>query len=81
MQPGRVVAGLIDGRATVEATSVSFERDGTPSVAIVSLISDDGRRALANCRDAGALGAMTTEAWEGRSVKVTNDGTTNRIVT
>jgi len=80
-QPAREPAGLVDGTATVEATSVSFERDGTPSVGIVALLTDDDRRALANCRDASALAAMTTEPWEGRRAKVTNDGTTNTLVT
>jgi acetyl-CoA C-acetyltransferase len=78
--PSRAPAGLVDTDATIEATSVSFERDGSPSVAIVSLVTDDGARALANARDADALTTMTREAWEGRRVKVTNDGTTNQLV-
>ena len=80
-QPEREPAGLVDGTATVEATSVSFERDGTPSVGIVALLTDDGRRALANCRDPSALAEMISEPWEGRRAKLTNDGTTNTLVT
>jgi len=75
--PGRDVAGLIDGPVTLEATSVAFERDGTPSLGIVTALTGDGRRAMANIRDRDALHALTTEAHEGRTVRVSNDGTTN----
>jgi acetyl-CoA C-acetyltransferase len=76
--PRRRPAGLVDTNATVEATSVSFERDGTPSVGIVTaLFGDRDLRAIANVRDADILSSMTTEPWEGRQVKITNDGRTN----
>lgn len=77
--PRRTVAGLIDGEAVIEATAVAHERDGEPSAAIVSLLDDDGRRALANTRDPDTLRSMTDEAWEGRRVAVGNDGTTNSL--
>ena len=75
--PRREPAGLLDEEVTLEATSVSFERDGTPSLGIVTALTGDGRRALANVRDKALLGAFTTEAHEGRTVRLTNDGTTN----
>ncbi|HTD50446.1 MAG TPA: enoyl-CoA hydratase, partial [Acidimicrobiia bacterium] len=75
--PRRDVAGLLDGPATLEATSVAVERDGTPSLGIVTALTGDGRRAMANIRDRDALHALTTEAHEGRTVRVTNDGATN----
>ena len=78
-RPRRAVAGLIDAEATIEATAVAFERDGEPSVALVSLLLDDGRRALADARDPDVLRSMTDEAWEGRRVRVVNDGTTNAL--
>jgi acetyl-CoA C-acetyltransferase len=78
-QPRREPAGLIDGGVTIEATSVNFERDGSPVLGIVSALTGDGRRALANTRDPGLLAALTTEAHEGRAARVTNDGTTNTI--
>ena len=53
--PRREPAGLVDGAATLEATSVAFERDGTPSLGIVTALTADGRRAMANVRDADAL--------------------------
>jgi len=78
--PARVPAGAYDGRAVVEATSVVFERDGAPSVAILSLLTGDGHRALANSRDPDALRSMTAHAWEGRTVDVRTDGEHNTVV-
>jgi acetyl-CoA C-acetyltransferase len=77
--PGREVAGVYEGVATVEATSVAFERDGSPSVAIVSLLTADGRRALANSREPDVMTAMTEDAWEGRTVQLRSDGTSNVV--
>jgi acetyl-CoA C-acetyltransferase len=78
-QPRREPAGLVETAAIVEATAVGFDRDGTPSVGIVSALLADGRRVLANERDADTLRSMTTEPWEGRRVKITNDGATNTL--
>jgi acetyl-CoA C-acetyltransferase len=78
-RPGRTTAGLVDMEATVEATAVAFERDGTPSVGIVTALADDGRRVIANARDVDVLRDMTVNPWEGRRAKITNDGTTNAI--
>ncbi|HEX5096679.1 MAG TPA: acetyl-CoA acetyltransferase, partial [Acidimicrobiia bacterium] len=72
-------AGLVEGDATIEATSVAFERDGTPSSGLVALRLDERRRALARCTDPDLLRAMTESTWEGRSVTVRNDGSTNTI--
>jgi acetyl-CoA C-acetyltransferase len=78
-QACRSVAGAYDGPATVEATSVVFDRDGTPTLAIVSTLTADGRRALANARDRDVMRAMTEVAWEGREVRVRSDGGNNVI--
>jgi acetyl-CoA C-acetyltransferase len=75
--PRRDPAGLIDGPVTLEATSVAYERDGTPSLGIVTALTADGRRALANIRDADALQSVATQAHEGRTVRLSNDGATN----
>jgi len=77
--PVREVADAYEGEATVEATSVVIERDGSPSLAIVSLLTPSGARVLANSRDAGVMGAMTEEAWEGRRVRVGRNGSTNAL--
>jgi acetyl-CoA C-acetyltransferase len=75
--PRREPAGLVDGTVTLESTAVAFERDGRPSLGIVTALTSDGRRALANIRDTDALGALTVVAHEGRSVRLTNDGRSN----
>jgi acetyl-CoA C-acetyltransferase len=77
--PGRETAGAYEGPATVEATAVVFEREGAPAVAIVSTLTPDGRRALANTRDASAMQDMTEKAWEGRRVTLRTDGTVNAL--
>jgi acetyl-CoA C-acetyltransferase len=77
--PRRRTAGAYEGPATVEATAVVVERDGTPSVAIVSTLTPDGQRALANTRDADAMRDMTEKAWEGRTVELRTDGTVNSV--
>ncbi len=70
-------AGAVDGDVVVEATSVAFERDGTPNLAIVSALTADGRRALANTRDADAMLSMCTQPWEGTTVRLRNDDGVN----
>ena len=77
--PRREPAGLLDADVTIEATSVNFERDGSPGARHRVGATDDGRRALANTRDADLLAALTTEAHEGRRAHVTNDGATNTL--
>jgi len=77
--PRRDPAGTYAGPATVEATAVVHERDGTPSVAIVAGLTPDGRRALANSHDPATLRSMCEEPWEGRTVAVTTDGTRNSL--
>jgi hypothetical protein len=77
--PSRVPAGEYSGEAEIEATSIMMDRDGAPALGIVSLLTADGRRALANSTDAELLGAMTTEAWEGRTVRVVGGTPTNRV--
>jgi acetyl-CoA C-acetyltransferase len=78
--PRREPAGAVDGTGTVEATSVAFDRDGTPTIGILSVLLADGRRALANCTDADVLRAMCDDAWEGRTVTLRAEGDTNLLV-
>jgi acetyl-CoA C-acetyltransferase len=77
--PRREPAGTVAGKVMVEATSVIFERDGTPSLALLSTLTPDGHRALANTRDEAALASMCEEAWEGTTVELANDGSTNTL--
>jgi acetyl-CoA C-acetyltransferase len=75
--PRREPTGPYDGDGTVEATSVAFDRDGAPTIGIVSVLVGDDRRALANCSDGDVLASMCTDAWEGRTVAIRSDGDTN----
>ncbi len=77
--PRREAAGLVDAAGILEASSVSYERDGTRSLAIVTAILDDGSRAIANSRDADTLQALVERGLAGERVKITNDGTTNTL--
>jgi len=77
--PARETAGAYSGRATLEATSVNFERDGTPGHAIVAALTPDGHRVLANSRDPETMLSMSEQAWEGRDVTISTDGQSNSL--
>ena len=77
--PGRVPARAYAGSATVEATAVQYNREGDPALGVLTTLTPDGRRALANCTDPSALVSMVTEEWAGRPVELTTDGTVNRL--
>jgi acetyl-CoA C-acetyltransferase len=77
--PKRAVAGAYDGPADVEATAVIVDRDGRPAVAVISAITPDDARVLANSAVEGVLTSMMQEPWEGRSVQLATDGTTNEL--
>jgi acetyl-CoA C-acetyltransferase len=79
--PGKEPAGAYSGPATVEATAVVFEREGAPAVAIVSTLTPDGRRALANTRDPDVMQDVTEKAWEGRQVSLRSDDIVNTLGT
>jgi acetyl-CoA C-acetyltransferase len=77
--PRREPAGSYAGPATVEATAVTFDREGAPTLAVVTALTPDGRRALANTGDPDVLVSMVTEEWAGRRIVVRTDGTTNAL--
>lgn len=76
---GREPLTSFEGEATVEATAIPYARDGSPESAILSVLTDDGRRALATTDDADTLGSMSSEAWEGRRVKLRRGETRNLL--
>jgi acetyl-CoA C-acetyltransferase len=78
-QPRRESAGPYSGAASVEATAVHYERDGSPQLGIVTALTPDGRRAWANVTDPGVLASMTTEEWAGRAVDLVTDGSANTL--
>ena len=77
--PRRESAGVLDGEGQVEATSVAFDRDATPTIGIVSVLLADGRRALGNSTDSDTLLNMCAEPWEGRTVSLRADDDTNLL--
>ena len=77
--PKREPAGLLDGEGQIEATSVAFDRDATPTIGIVSVLLADGRRALANCTDPDTLLHMCAQPWEGRTVSLRAADDTNLL--
>jgi acetyl-CoA C-acetyltransferase len=77
--PRREPAGDVDGDVVIEATSVTFERDGTPSLALITALTPDGRRALATTRDADAMRSMCESPWEGTTVAFRTDDGANTL--
>lgn len=80
--PSRQLLPTYSGPATVEATAVPFDRDHGPTLGIVSALTPDGDRVLANVGDPTALAEITTDGWDRRAVRVAPGpaGTgTNRI--
>jgi acetyl-CoA C-acetyltransferase len=72
-------AGEVDGDVVVEATSVVVERDGTPSLGLLTGMTADGRRALATSRDVDAMRSMCETPWEGTTVRLTSRDGTNSV--
>lgn len=77
--PARQPAGPVSGEVEVEATAVVVGRDGTPELTALAGLDDEGRRALAVSTDADVGAALIAEPWEGRRVRLSTDGTTNRF--
>lgn len=77
--PSRETAGAYEGEAILEAMTVVVDRDGTPTVAVVSALTPEGTRALANSRERDVMSSMMEEPWEGKKIRVTTDGATNEL--
>lgn len=77
--PAREPAGAYSGPATVETSTVQYNREGEPALGILVALTPDGRRALANTIEPSVLGSMVSEEWAGRPVEFTTDGTVNRL--
>ncbi len=56
------------------------ERDTSPSLALLTAMTSDGRRALAISRDADAMRSMCETPWEGRTVRLADENGTNSLV-
>ncbi|CAB4734491.1 unannotated protein [freshwater metagenome] len=79
-QPSRTSVGSYAGEATIESTSVPYDREGEPEVAIITLIAPDGSRVLANTTDKEMMEAIANEAQENKKAKLTTDGKTTTLV-
>lgn len=77
--PARVPAGAYAGPATVETSTILYNREGEPAVGVLATLTPDGHRALANSTDPSVLSSMVTEEWAGRTVELITDGTVNRL--
>jgi acetyl-CoA C-acetyltransferase len=62
------------GRATVEAYTVMFDREGVPERSIASCLLDDGRRAWGTSDSPDVTAAMCEGEWVGRSVELDTAG-------
>ena len=75
--PRREVATLGEaaGPATVEAYSVTHDRDGNPEIANAACLLADGRRAWGRSTDHTLAASMCVGEWVGRPVTLSPDGT------
>jgi acetyl-CoA C-acetyltransferase len=78
--PPRPTVDEHDGPATVEATEVVMERDGTPAQAILYVRTAHGARTMATTSDRDVAGAMVDEAFEGRRVTIRPRDGVNLVV-
>lgn len=72
--PSRRVVKDHDGPVAVETWTVTYERDGSPSLGIVACLLPDGARSWGLVRDPAELVAMTTEDQVGRKGTLHADG-------
>jgi len=72
--PRRTPAPDYEGDATIETYTVVHDRDGTPELAIVALLTEDGRRAWGNTSDRDDMVGLMEHEGCGRKVHLSADG-------
>ena len=72
--PRRATATGVAGAATGEACSIVYDRDGAPTVAAITALLDDGRRAVASSGDPALLAALDDEPLAGRALRLDGSG-------
>ncbi len=72
--PARTEAGPYDGRAVIEATAVSIERDGSPNQLMMTALTADGRRVIAASADVDVARDAMAGPLEGTTVEFRSDG-------
>lgn len=69
-QPARAIVPATEGvEGTVEAHTAIFDRDGTATMGIVSLLTSDGRRAFGRTHDPATIAALQDEEPLGRTAR------------
>lgn len=66
-QPRRAIAGEVAASAPVEAHTAIFDRDGTPTMGIVTALLPDGSRTIAKSHDPAVVGPLVDEDPLGRT--------------
>ncbi len=72
--PVRLVAEGYAGKAIAESSSTLYERDGSPSLGMITALLPDGRRALGSTRDLDSLAILTSGPVAGRPVVFSGSG-------
>jgi acetyl-CoA C-acetyltransferase len=72
--PARAVAFPYAGPATAESACVMYERDGSPSMAMLTALRGDGRRVLGSSNEPRALAEMLDAPIAGRALRLAADG-------
>jgi acetyl-CoA C-acetyltransferase len=72
--PQRAPASDYEGDATVETYTVVHDRDGEPELAILALLTNDGRRTWGNISDRDDMAGLMEEEGCGRKARVAVDG-------
>ncbi|HYF27682.1 MAG TPA: hypothetical protein VD931_18210 [Baekduia sp.] len=67
-QPSREVAEGVAATAPVETYTAMYDRDGTPTLGVVSCLLEDGRRALARSEDRAVVAELVDGDALGRAV-------------
>jgi acetyl-CoA C-acetyltransferase len=68
--PSLRATSAYSGRATIEAYTVPFGRDGSPEAAILSALAPDGTRALVRSAEGDVIGALLAGDAIGRAVTI-----------
>jgi acetyl-CoA C-acetyltransferase len=74
--PARRSLRTYRGEAVVEASTVPYDRDGTPEAAVLSALTPDGDRVLVRTDDPEMVALATDGDPLGRTVRLTDDGVT-----
>jgi acetyl-CoA C-acetyltransferase len=72
--PRRTPASDYEGDATVETYTVVHDRDGEPELAILALLTEDGRRAWGNTADRDDMVGLMENEGCGRKARLNADG-------